>query len=154
MQLYTIGQIAKEAKVNIQTLRYYERRRLLSPKARKFSGYRVYDEDSLKRLRFIKNAQELGFLLQEISALLNLKVSSKARCGDVQKKAQEKLMAVETKIKRLEGIRKALLDLIKTCHKEETTDHCPILKSLEEEKSSLEIQGECPSCKPRRGKKI
>ena len=62
MQLYTIGQIAREAKVNIQTLRYYERRRLLFPKARKFSGYRVYDEDSLKRLRFIKNAQELGFL--------------------------------------------------------------------------------------------
>jgi len=78
--IYTIGQAAKVTGVNIQTLRYYERRRLLSPISRKASGYRVYDEESLKRLRFIKNAQELGFSLKEISSLLDLKVSSKARC--------------------------------------------------------------------------
>lgn len=132
--VYTIGKVAQALGVNIQTLRYYERRKLLLPKTRKVSGYRVYDEESLKRLRFIKNAQELGFSLKEISNLLNLKVSSKARCGDIQNKAQERLNEVETKIKRLEAIKQVLKNLVQTCHREETTDKCPILKSLDEEK--------------------
>ncbi len=134
MNNYTIGQAAKVTGVNIQTLRYYERRRLLSPKSRKASGYRVYDEESLKRLRFIKNAQELGFSLKEISSLLDLKVNSKARCGDIQNKAEVRLKDVEVKIKRLEAIKRVLKGLVQTCHREQTTDHCPILQSLEEER--------------------
>jgi MerR family mercuric resistance operon transcriptional regulator/MerR family gold-responsive transcriptional activator of gol and ges genes len=133
--VYTIGKVARTAGVNIQTIRYYERRRLLAPKTRKDSGYRLYDEGALKRLRFIKNAQELGFSLKEISELLNLRVSSKARCGDIQHKAQKKLDDVKLKIERLNAIEKVLKRLIKTCHREETTEHCPILNSLEEEKN-------------------
>lgn len=132
--VYTIGEVARTAGVNIQTIRYYERRRLLTPKTRKISGYRLYDEGAMKRLRFIKNAQELGFSLNEISELLNLRVSSKARCGDIQKKAQQKLDDVKLKIGRLAAIERVLKSLIKTCHREETTDQCPILNSLEGKK--------------------
>ncbi|MEK7791341.1 MAG: heavy metal-responsive transcriptional regulator [Deltaproteobacteria bacterium] len=133
--VYTIGEVGRAAGVNIQTIRYYERRRLLTPKARKTSGYRLYDEEALKRLGFIKNAQELGFSLNEIAELLNLRVSSKARCGDIQKKAQQKLEDVKQKIERLAAIEKVLKGLIRTCHREETTDHCPILNALEEKKN-------------------
>jgi MerR family transcriptional regulator, copper efflux regulator len=129
---YSIGEVAKVAGVNIQTLRYYERRKLLSPKTRKSSGYRVYDETSLKKLHFIKGAQELGFSLKEIKDLLSLRVSSKARCGDIQNKAQIKLKDVEVKIRKLESIKNVLKKLIQSCHREESTDHCPILISFEE----------------------
>ncbi|MBI4000844.1 MAG: heavy metal-responsive transcriptional regulator, partial [Nitrospira defluvii] len=91
----TIGQLAKAVGVNIQTVRYYERLKLLNPSARRPSGYRVYGEDEERRLRFIKNAQALGFTLQEIAELLTLSVTSTARCGDVQRRAQAKLTHVE-----------------------------------------------------------
>src|SRR5713101_4209048 len=72
----TIGQLAKEGGVNIETVRYYERLQLLTPTARKPSGYRLYSDDVVRRLRFIKNAQALGFTLEEIAGLLNLRVDS------------------------------------------------------------------------------
>jgi len=127
----TIGKLAKAVGVNIQTVRYYERRRLLSPMARRPSGYRLYGEDALSRLHFIKNAQTLGFTLHEIAELLNLRVSSIARCGDVQRKAQTKLVQVEAKVKDLRALASALQGLIQTCRAGQSTDRCPILKSLE-----------------------
>ena len=127
----TIGKLAKALGVNIQTVRYYERRRLLSPMARRPSGYRLYGEDALRRLRFIKNAQTLGFTLHEIAELLNLRVSSLARCGDVQRKAQTKLVQVEAKFRDLRALAHALRGLIQTCRAGQPTDRCPILKSLE-----------------------
>ena len=127
----TIGKLAKALGVNIQTVRYYERRRLLSPMARRPSGYRLYGEDALRRLRFIKNAQTLGFTLHEIAELLNLRVSSLARCGDVQRKAQTKLVQVEAKFRDLRALARALRSLIQTCRAGQPTDRCPILKSLE-----------------------
>ena len=127
----TIGKLAKALGVNIQTVRYYERRRLLSPMARRPSGYRLYGEDALRRLRFIKNAQTLGFTLHEIAELLNLRVSSLARCGDVQRKAQTKLVQVEAKFRDLRALARALRSMIQTCRAGQPTDRCPILKSLE-----------------------
>lgn len=91
----TIGQLAKAVGVNIQTVRYYERLRLLAPSARKPSGYRIYSEDEEWRLRFIRNAQTLGFTLHELEELLDLRVSSKDRCSAVQQKAESKLRHVE-----------------------------------------------------------
>src|SRR6185295_11011055 len=88
----TIGKLAKAGGVNIQTIRYYERRKLLRPKAKRPSGYRLYDAASLSRLHFIKNAQALGFTLHEVGELLNLRVNSSAQCRDVQRKAQAKLV--------------------------------------------------------------
>ena len=82
----TIGQLARIVGVNVQTVRYYERLNLLAPSARRPSGYRLYSHEEERRLRFIKNAQALGFTLREIAELLALRVGSTARCGDVQKK--------------------------------------------------------------------
>jgi MerR family mercuric resistance operon transcriptional regulator/MerR family gold-responsive transcriptional activator of gol and ges genes len=130
----TIGRLARTVGVNVQTVRYYERRRLLSPTARTSSGYRVYGDEEIRRLRFIKNAQALGFTLHEITDLLSLRVSSAARCGDVQRRAQAKLAHVEIKIHALEALARALKDLIRVCRAGQPTDRCPILKSLEEER--------------------
>ena len=130
----TIGQLAKQVSVNIQTVRYYERRKLLVPLTRKPSGYRLYGDEALRRMRFIKNAQELGFTLKEIAELLNLRVSSSARCGDVKRKAQIKLAGVKEKIRDLKALDGALRSLIGACQTGQPTDRCPILKALEDER--------------------
>ena len=130
---FTIGQLAKATGVNIQTVRYYERLGLLEPCDRKPSGYRLYDGESLKRLRFIKNAQALGFTLREIAELLNLRVTSTARCGDVQRRAQAKLTHVEAKVRDLQALARSLRSLIRDCRAGQPTEQCPILTSLENE---------------------
>jgi MerR family copper efflux transcriptional regulator len=135
MRVMMIGELAKAVGVNVQTVRYYERRRLVVPMHRKGSGYRVYGEDALRRLRFIRNAQHLGFTLKEIAELLDLRVSSTARCGSVQVKALAKLGQVEHKVQDLQRLARALRALAQSCRAGETTDHCPILKSLENERS-------------------
>lgn len=127
----TIGRLAKAVGVNVQTVRYYERLNLLRPTVRKPSGYRLYGPDEERRLRFIKNAQALGFTLHEIEELLDLRVSSTARCGDVQRKAEAKLKHVEDKVRDLQSLATALRRLIRTCRAGQPTDRCPILTSLE-----------------------
>lgn len=130
----TIGRVAKAVGVNIQTVRYYERRKLLQPTDRKPSGYRVYGDEALRRLRFIKNAQALGFTLREVNDLLNLQISNIARCGTVQVKAQSKLRQVEAKVRDLRALARALQSLIQACEAGQPTERCPILKGLEEER--------------------
>lgn len=127
----TIGKLAKAGGVNIQTVRYYERRKLLRPKAKRPSGYRLYDDESLRRLHFIKNAQTLGFTLNEVGELLNLRVNAAARCGDVQRRAQAKLVQVKAKLGELRTLAHALQAMIQTCKNRQPTDRCQILKSLE-----------------------
>ena len=136
--VFTIGQLAKRVGVNVETLRYYERLDLLSPFTRKSSGYRIYGPSELQRLYFIKNAQALGFTLQEIAEFLNLRIGSTAACGDVRRKTQVKLGQVEKKIADLRSLARALRKLIRSCEAEQITDHCPILESLEhqEERTS------------------
>lgn len=125
-----IGQLAKQVGVNIETIRYYERRNLLGPTSRLPSGYRLYNHEAQRRLQFIKNAQVLGFTLHEIEELLDLQVSSKARCGDVQRKAEAKLKHVEAKVRDLQSLATALSRLIRDCRIGQPTDRCPILQSL------------------------
>jgi len=127
----TIGQVAKKAGVNFQTVRYYERRRLVLPSGRRESWYRFYAPEAVQRIRFIKNAQELGFTLREISGLLKLRVSHRAQCGDVKKKAEAKLKDVKSKIGGLLALEKVLSDLVKSCRSQATTEGCPVLKALE-----------------------
>lgn len=128
----TIGRVAKEVGVNIQTIRYYERLSLLKPTARRPSGYRLYGDEEIRRLRFIKNAQALGFTLHEITELLNLRVRSSARCGAVQRKAQAKLVQVERKVRDLQALARSLRCLVRDCQAGQPTNHCPILESLEQ----------------------
>lgn len=136
---HTIGRLAKAVGVNVQTVRYYERLHLLGPATRTSSGYRLYGPEEEQRLRFIKNAQALGFTLREITELLNLRVSARARCGDIQRKAEEKLQCVEAKVQDLQALAQALESLIQTCRAGQPTDRCPILKRLEK-KAEVQVE--------------
>lgn len=131
----TIGRVAKLAGVNLQTVRFYERCGIVTPVSRRGSGYfhqgyRYYNNESVKRIKFIKNAQVLGFTLKEIAGLLRLQVSQIAHCGDIKKKAEAKIADVQMKIAGLKSMEKVLKDLVKSCRSQATTEHCPILKSL------------------------
>ncbi len=133
----TIGRLAKAVGVNVQTLRYYERLKLVTPTARRPSGYRVYGDEAIRRLCFIKNAQALGFTLREIAELLNLRVSSKSQCGDVLLKAQAKLAQAEAKVQDLQALARTLRSLMHTCWAGQPSDPCPILKCLEEKERRM-----------------
>lgn len=128
----TIGQVAAAAAVNIQTIRYYERRGLFTTPRRTPSGYRQYAEDAVHRLRFIKHAQELGFSLKEIQELLALRVRHGGTCDTVERKTREKIELVEGKIRDLKRIRRTLQRLAAACASRRPTDDCPILEALED----------------------
>jgi len=128
---YTIGKLARLGGVNIQTVRYYERYGLIYPSLKTPSGYRLYGEEELKRLRFIRRAKELGFTLREIKELLELKIDIPDACENIRIRAEEKLKLIEAKIDALESIKNALKGLIASCKKRKPTDECPILLSLE-----------------------
>lgn len=127
----TIGEFARAAKVNIQTVRFYERQGILKPAHRTGSGYRLYDQENLKRLNFILQAKELGFSLKEINDLLGLRVRSVQTCDRVRKKAQEKLAVIQDKMSKLKKIEKTLKELIEKCETRMVSDECPILEKME-----------------------
>ena len=132
----TVGRVARQAGVNLQTVLYYERRRLLSPKRRSEAGYRLYGAEAVTVIRFIKNAQELGFTLDEIAKLLRLRVDRRSRCDSVRRQAQARLEMVREKIEGLRAMERTLRRLLKTCSARGTTDSCPILESLESRRPS------------------
>lgn len=134
----SIGILSKETGIGIETIRYYERLSLLKPIGRKTSGYRIFNDDSLKTLRFLKHAQELGFSLSEIKELLKLKADKKSNCRSVQAKAEKHLKDVEEKIERLGRIKFVLSDLVKQCREKRTDEQCPILECFEDCKYSEE----------------
>jgi len=129
----SIGELSKRSNVGIETIRYYERLGVLSPVGRQVSGYRIYDLDSVRTLRFVKHAQELGFTLKDIKDLLQLKADKKPRCKDIQMRAKKHLQDVEQKVEHLSKIRSVLSDLIHQCQKRKTDDRCPILDCFEED---------------------
>ncbi len=129
----TIGRAARLAKVNIQTLHYYERRGLLRPESRLESGYRLYGDESIKKIRFIKNAQGLGFTLNEIARLLSLQTRHGGQCAGVRRQAQARLDSVKEKMASLRAMEKALRRLIRTCATKTMIDTCQILECLEEQ---------------------
>ena len=131
MQGLTIGQLAEQAHVNRETVRYYERRRLLQRPSRSIAGYRVFSDDALRRLRFIRHAKMLGFSLEEIKALLALRVHSIDTCDRVRERTLVKISDIERKIGALQEMRRALGDLVSACARRRRTDECPILDSLE-----------------------
>ncbi|HXH13540.1 MAG TPA: heavy metal-responsive transcriptional regulator [Alphaproteobacteria bacterium] len=127
----TIGDVAKRAKVHIETLRYYERQGLVPRPRRSVSNYRVYAEDTVRRVRFIKSAQELGFSLKEIRELLSLRAAPKTQCWEVRERAEAKIEAIEAKIASLQAMKQALAKLVAECSGEGPVTECPILESIE-----------------------
>lgn len=134
MKNLTIGQLAKRAEVNIETIRFYERRGLMPKPLRRESGYRQYSDDDIARLRFIRRAKELGFSLKEILELLSLRVDPDTTCGDIKRRAEVKIADMEEKIKTLQRMKKALTKLASTCRGRGPTSECPILEILDSEK--------------------
>jgi MerR family transcriptional regulator, copper efflux regulator len=133
----TIGQVAKAAHVNVETLRYYERRGLVPKPPRNLAQYRRYPEDTPPRIQFVKHAQQLGFSLREIRELLSLRARPKARCAEVKTRAESKIAEIETKIRALQGMRTALRRLVSQCEGELPASACPILESLDERQRNV-----------------
>lgn len=131
-----IGEVAKQAQVNLQTIHYYERRGLLSKPPRTAANYRLFPAGAVQRVRFIKRAQELGFTLKEIKELLSLRASPRARCADVYKRAEEKIRAIDEKVRTLQAMRKALSKLMSECAGRSPISECPILEALDSEKEA------------------
>jgi MerR family transcriptional regulator, copper efflux regulator len=128
-----IGELAKRAGVNIQTVRYYERQHLLAVPERTAGGYRQYTADDLRRLHFIRRAKALGFTLSEIRDLLDLRVSAGATAGDVRRRAQEKIADVDRKLEDLVRIRQALGEFLGSCDAHGPPDECMLIRAVQGE---------------------
>ena len=124
----TIGKVAAAAEVNVETIRFYQRRGILAEPPKKLGGLRYYDEAAIERVRFIKRAQTLGFSLEEVTALLALQKSD--ACAKTHDAAEKKLKMVEDRIRDLERIRTTLKNLIGRCGEGATDVSCPIIESL------------------------
>lgn len=124
----TIGKLAKELGVNVETIRFYERRGLIKQPEKPFNGYRHYPDEILNRIRFIKRIQELGFTLEEITFLLEL---NDKPCSQVQILTQEKLSAVQQKIADLLCLEEALKNLLNQCASNPDDSHCPLIDALQ-----------------------
>ena len=130
--MLTIGKVAKLAAVSIDTIRYYERGGLLSPAQKSGAGYRLYNDEAVRRLHFIKHAQHCGLALAEIRQLLDLKRQDDSCCEDVRSLVIQKKLQLEHKITSLKAMSQALSELIDICvDNTKPLDACPILAALE-----------------------
>jgi len=123
----TIGKLAEQAGVNVETIRYYQRRGLLDEPKKPIGGYRRYPSDTAKRVRFIKRAQGLGFTLEEVTGLLRLDASG--ACAETRELASHKLALIEGKLSELGAMREGLAALIAKCGKGGNRA-CPIIQML------------------------
>ncbi len=131
MESLMIGQVAHLAEVGVETIRFYERRGLIDEPPRRASGYRQYPPEAVTRIGFIRRAKDLGFSLQEIKELLELRVDADATCADVQGRANAKIRDIQHKIEILEGMRAALDDLVTSCSGDGPLSECPILDAMD-----------------------
>ncbi|GAB6170734.1 Hg(II)-responsive transcriptional regulator [Paradesulfitobacterium aromaticivorans] len=132
MKGQTIGELAKNAGVNIETIRYYERLGLIPEPPRTQSGYRVFPLEVVHRIRFIKRSQDLGFTLSEINKLLSMTESGSYGCREVREFASQKIKEIELKIHDLQNMKSILQDLSSKCCDEWAIDDCPIIESLQD----------------------
>ena len=139
--MFTIGKLASLTNVSNDTLRYYEHEGLITPTAKSAAGYRLYDQDSVRRIRFIKHAQRCGFTLAEIRDLLVLRGRDRACCGDIRTRAIEKKLQIENKIRAMRAMSKALDQLIAECANEkQPVKECTIIAALERADHSMPVQ--------------
>lgn len=130
--MLTIGKVANEAQLSTNALRFYEREGLIHPAGKSASGYRLYDDGAVARVRFIKQAQQCGFTLEEIGELLTLRSRDSACCDDVRRLALEKKLQLEAKIRSMKNMSTALDLLIADCPDQgHSLTECPILGAME-----------------------
>ncbi len=131
MDTLTIGAVAKRAGVGVETVRFYERRGLVRRPLKPRAGYRFYPEEAVARIRFIRNAQAVGFTLQEVKDLLALRVTAGTSCAAVRSRASAKVADVARRQAELERIHKALECLIAACPGRGALKNCSILDALD-----------------------
>ena len=124
----TIGRLADEAGVNVETIRYYQRRGLMAEPDKPASGHRRYGPAAIKRVRFIKRAQVLGFTLDEVGSMLEL--DDARACAETRELATHKLQVIEEKLADLKAMRKALMNLLRQCDTGAARSNCPIIHAL------------------------
>jgi len=126
----TIGKLAKQAGVTVETIRYYQRIGLLNEPTRAQGSYRLYPPDAIGRIRFIKRAQQAGFTLKEIAELLSF---DGTHCSDVQKIAEQKCQQIEAQIKDLTALRSVLVSLVNRCQTDASTERCSLIDAFSNE---------------------
>ena len=126
-----IGEVAVRVGVNLQTIRYYEREKLLPEPPRLASGYRVYPDHTVRRVRFIKRAQEIGFTLAEIRELLAIRIDADRDSAEVRSLAKAKITDIEKKIQTLQRMKQVLGRITERCSGCGPTSECPILESID-----------------------
>ena len=131
MDVLSRSQLAEAALVNIETLRYYERRGLIPAPPRSATNYRRYPARTVDRVRFVKHAQDLGFSLEEIKELLSLRSTRGAKAGDVKRRAEKKIAEIAERIRALQNIQAALQHLVSQCSGEGPVETCTILHAIE-----------------------
>lgn len=136
MKALSIGQVARQGGVGVETVRFYERQGLLEKPPRKEAGYRQYPPQAVSRLHFIKRAKELGFSLKEIKELLSLRLDATTTCRDVRSRAEEKILDIDRKIQALKRMKRALTDLTKACNGKGSVSECPILQAFEKQEKN------------------
>ncbi|MAE73120.1 MAG: heavy metal-responsive transcriptional regulator [Bdellovibrionaceae bacterium] len=132
----TIGKLAKAAGVGVETIRFYERKKLLR-QPRKVGSFRHYPKEDILRIQFIKRSQELGFTLNETKELLDLKIKDQAKCGDVLEKTETKIEEINQKIEDLKKMKLSLRELAKCCQdSKQPLSDCPILECFTGDRKS------------------
>lgn len=132
MSSLTIGNVARQAGVGVETVRFYEREGVIDEPPRRMSGYRQYPPETVARIRFVRRAKELGFTLKEIKELLLLRASPGSRCADVRQRAQAKVEDIQQRIFDLQKMEKALKQLMTACRGRGPVTECPILEAMED----------------------
>lgn len=127
----TISEAARRVGVGVETIRFYERKKLLKATTKDDSGYRRFDETDLYRIRFIRRAKEVGFSLAEIRELLELRVDANRTCEDIRERAVAKMNNIEQRIRSLKEMNAALHRLAALCTGAGPAGDCPFLDSLE-----------------------
>lgn len=130
--MFTIGKLAQRAQLSAESIRFYETEGLIHPARKTDAGYRLYTEEAVRRLAFIRQAQRCGFTLAEIRELLAMRRDGEACCDDVYRLSVEKKLQLEGRIRALTEMSRALSSLIEQCaHDRSSLEECPILGALE-----------------------
>jgi Hg(II)-responsive transcriptional regulator len=131
MNEYSIGKLSQLSNLNIETIRFYEKKGLLSKPKRKDSGFRIYADEYVKRIDFIKRAKALGFSLKEINELLTIQIEDTTTCDDIKNKLEIKSIEINNKISDLKKMNKSIQILMEKCTTNEDLGACPIIENLE-----------------------